>query len=53
MGKIIKKATGRIDYLDEAPPRIAQAVSQAYVRGLEFSHGEKLPLTEMNFYFSY
>ncbi|KAI2784530.1 MFS general substrate transporter [Daldinia loculata] len=40
--QIIKKATGRIDYLDEAPPRIAQAVSQAYVRGLEFSHGVSL-----------
>ncbi|KAK6954810.1 hypothetical protein Daesc_004779 [Daldinia eschscholtzii] len=33
--KIIKQATARIDYLDEAPQRIAQAVSQAYVRGLE------------------
>ncbi|KAF3061750.1 Vacuolar membrane amino acid uptake transporter fnx2 [Daldinia childiae] len=40
--QIIKQATARIDYLDEAPPRIAQAVSEAYVRGLEFSHGVSL-----------
>ncbi|KAI0854300.1 MFS general substrate transporter [Daldinia vernicosa] len=40
--QIIKQATARIDYLDEAPPRIAKAVSQAYVRGLEFSHGVSL-----------
>ncbi|KAI1652883.1 MFS general substrate transporter [Daldinia decipiens] len=40
--QIIKQATARIDYLDEAPPRIAQAISEAYVRGLEFSHGKKL-----------
>ncbi|OTB13597.1 hypothetical protein K445DRAFT_64214, partial [Daldinia sp. EC12] len=38
--EIIKQATARIDYLDEAPKRIAQAVSQAYVRGLEYSHGK-------------
>ncbi|KAI1480275.1 MFS general substrate transporter [Daldinia eschscholtzii] len=40
--EIIKQATARIDYLDEAPKRIAQAVSQAYVRGLEYSHGVSL-----------
>ncbi|KAI1469671.1 MFS general substrate transporter [Daldinia caldariorum] len=40
--EIIKQATARIDYLDEAPRRIAQAVSEAYVRGLEYSHGISL-----------
>ncbi|KAI8958462.1 MFS general substrate transporter [Daldinia sp. FL1419] len=40
--EIIKQATARIDYLDEAPQQIAQAVSQAYVRGLEYSHGVSL-----------
>lgn len=30
----------RVDYLDEAPQGIARAVTQAYVRGLEYSHGE-------------
>ncbi|KAI1799453.1 MFS general substrate transporter [Daldinia bambusicola] len=39
--EIIKQATARIGYLDEAPRRIAQAVSEAYVRGLEYSHGTK------------
>lgn len=38
--KIIKQATARVDYLDEAPRQIAIAVAQAYVRGLEYSHGE-------------
>ncbi|KAI1105473.1 MFS general substrate transporter [Jackrogersella minutella] len=40
--KIIKQAVARVDYLDEAPQAIAQAVAQAYVRGLEFSHGASL-----------
>ncbi|KAI2606648.1 MFS general substrate transporter [Hypoxylon sp. NC1633] len=40
--KIIKQAAARVEYLDEAPQQIAQAVAQAYVRGLEFSHGVSL-----------
>ncbi|KAI2468771.1 MFS general substrate transporter [Annulohypoxylon bovei var. microspora] len=40
--QIIKEAAARVDYLDEAPKQIAQAVAQAYVRGLEFSHGVSL-----------
>ncbi|KAI1086070.1 MFS general substrate transporter [Rostrohypoxylon terebratum] len=40
--KIIKQATARVDYLDEAPKKIARVVVEAYVRGLEFSHGVSL-----------
>ncbi|KAI1382018.1 MFS general substrate transporter [Hypoxylon crocopeplum] len=40
--KIIKQAVARVEYLDEAPRRIAQAVAQAYVAGLEYSHGVSL-----------
>ncbi|KAI1384976.1 MFS general substrate transporter [Hypoxylon trugodes] len=40
--QIIKQATARVDYLDEAPERISHAIAQAYVRGLEYSHGVSL-----------
>ncbi|KAI0898165.1 MFS general substrate transporter [Annulohypoxylon nitens] len=40
--KIIKQATARVDYLDEAPKKIAELVVEAYVRGLEFSHGKNM-----------
>ncbi|KAI1208040.1 MFS general substrate transporter [Annulohypoxylon truncatum] len=40
--KIIKQATARVDYLDEAPKQVARVVVRAYVRGFEFSHGVSL-----------
>ncbi|KAI2640355.1 MFS general substrate transporter [Hypomontagnella submonticulosa] len=40
--QIIREAVARVDYLDEAPRQIAHAIAQAYVRGLEYSHGVSL-----------
>ncbi|KAI1083054.1 major facilitator superfamily domain-containing protein [Whalleya microplaca] len=40
--EIIKKAVARVDYLDEAPREVSQAVAQAYVHALEYSHGVSL-----------
>lgn len=40
--QIIREAVARVDYLDEAPRQIAHAIAQAYVRGLEYSHGEEM-----------
>ncbi|KAI1761365.1 MFS general substrate transporter [Hypoxylon sp. FL1150] len=40
--EIIKKATSRLDYLDEAPEVARTAIQAAYVRGLEYSHGVSL-----------
>ncbi|KAI0012182.1 major facilitator superfamily domain-containing protein [Xylariaceae sp. FL0662B] len=40
--EIIKKAVARVDYLDEAPQAISQAVAESYVRGLEYAHGISL-----------
>ncbi|OTB06738.1 hypothetical protein M426DRAFT_258408 [Hypoxylon sp. CI-4A] len=39
--EIIKQAAARVDYLDEAPRQVAQAITQAYVHGLEYSHGKE------------
>ncbi|KAI1779830.1 MFS general substrate transporter [Hypoxylon cercidicola] len=40
--QIIKQATSRLDYLDEAPQIARAAIQAAYVRGLEYSHGVSL-----------
>ncbi|KAI0594095.1 major facilitator superfamily domain-containing protein [Biscogniauxia sp. FL1348] len=40
--KIIKKATSRVEFLDETSPRIAAAIVKSYVDGLEYSHGVSL-----------
>ncbi|KAI6093636.1 MFS general substrate transporter [Hypoxylon rubiginosum] len=40
--QIIKNATSRLDYLDEAPKVVREAIQAAYVRGLEYSHGVSL-----------
>ena len=36
---MVKQAVARVDYLDEAPPRVAKAVVESYIDGLEYSHG--------------
>ncbi|KAI0378093.1 MFS general substrate transporter [Hypomontagnella monticulosa] len=40
--QIIREAVARVDYLDEVPRQISHAIAQAYVRGLEYSHGVSL-----------
>ncbi|KAI1497231.1 major facilitator superfamily domain-containing protein [Biscogniauxia marginata] len=37
--KIIKQATSRVEFLDEASPPIAKAIVSSYVHGLEYTHG--------------
>ncbi|KAH7136348.1 major facilitator superfamily-domain-containing protein [Dactylonectria macrodidyma] len=37
--EIIKKATESVTYIDEAPRKVAQVLVEAYVKGIEYSHG--------------
>ncbi|EMR69783.1 putative multidrug resistance protein [Eutypa lata UCREL1] len=39
ISEVVKQAVARVDYLDEAPPRVAKAVVESYIDGLEYSHG--------------
>ncbi|KAK7755662.1 hypothetical protein SLS62_002273 [Diatrype stigma] len=36
--EVIRNAVARVEYLDEAPPRVAKAVVESYIDGLEYSH---------------
>lgn len=44
--KVIKNSVARVDYLDEAPPRVAKAIVESYIDGLEYSHGTYVPYVE-------
>ncbi|KAH7160402.1 major facilitator superfamily domain-containing protein [Dactylonectria estremocensis] len=42
--EVIKKATESVTYIDEAPRKVAQVLVEAYVKGIEYSHGKKYHL---------
>ncbi|KAK7394031.1 hypothetical protein QQX98_013186 [Neonectria punicea] len=37
--EVIKKATESVTFIDEAPKKVAEVLVEAYVKGIEYSHG--------------
>ncbi|KAK7424656.1 hypothetical protein QQZ08_008539 [Neonectria magnoliae] len=37
--EVIKKATESVTFIDEAPKKVSEVLVEAYVRGIEYSHG--------------
>ncbi|KPM42363.1 hypothetical protein AK830_g4238 [Neonectria ditissima] len=47
--EVIKKATESVTFIDEAPKKVAEVLVEAYVKGIEYSHGLSILFSALAF----